>query len=265
MKTFNKILSTGFRLLTIYLICFVWFRYYFDLVLALFLSGALTLLIDFFITLTYKRKNIKASLKDEEQKKAENYANSFIFADDKKSVDFFYNLALKKHNAKKSSKFVTIEYETSRVVLYPFYTIRSFLPEDLVHIYNQANKVKATKLVVCVNEIDPQAEKLAKLLDLKILLLDKYDTYKKLMVSYGCFPEEMALKEIKPSVSSLVEYSLNRKRTKGYFFSSLILLFSSFIVRYNIYYVIFSSLLLILSLFSFFNPKFNKKIPENII
>ena len=92
-------------------------------------------------------------------------------------------------------------------------------------------------------------------------------TYFKLLKVYDFYPEKVI--ELKQSqkitINDLLAYSLNKKRTKGYFLASCIMLFSSFLVKYNLYYIIFSTLLLILSLISFINPKFNKKISENIL
>ena len=151
------------------------------------------------------------------------------------------------------------------MLLYPYYKFEEFNTEDLILTYNSAKKLNANKLVICVNKINTNVLKIKDKLDIKIIILDKYQTYEKLFKEYNYFPQEFIIKTPKNSFKSLVEYSLNKKRTKGYFIASIILLFSSFIVKYNIYYLIFSSILLILSLFSFINPKFNKKIEDNIL
>ena len=46
---------------------------------------------------------------------------------------------------------------------------------------------------------------------------------------------------------------------------SVILLFSSFILRYNVYYLIVATITTSLSLYSHFNTKFNAKNIEDII
>ncbi len=56
----------------------------------------------------------------------------------------------------------------------------------------------------------------------------------------------------------------NRSRAKGYFLSGFILLFTSLFYPYGLYYQIFASILFCLSLFSFYNKKYNVKPSDNL-
>lgn len=264
MRTFFKALSKLFRLFLIFIIALIWCRYFIeDLTISLVVTAFITLLVDALISLIFYNKNKKLNLKNSELEKADNYCNKFIFSNKAYTVNFFYNLASKRHKAKKYANYIYLH--DNKVLLYPYYKFEEFNTEDLILTYNSAKKLNANKLVICVNKINANVLKIKDKLDIKIIILDKYQTYEKLLKEYNYFPQEFIIKTSKNSFKSLVEYSLNKKRTKGYFIASIILLFSSFIVKYNIYYLIFSSILLILSLFSFINPKFNKKIEDNIL
>ena len=266
MKTFYKLLSKLFRLFLIFIISLIWCRYFIeDLTLSISLTIIITLIIDTIITLIFAKKTERANLKNSEIEKAENYCNKFIFSDKSYAVNFYYNLASKRYKARKLSKYIIVEHRENNVLLYPFYKFEDFNIEDLISTYNYAKKAKVNKLVICVNKTNANVLKICDKLDIKIIILDKYQTYNKLFKEYNYFPQEFIIKTQKNTFKSLVEYSLNKKRTKGYLIASIILLFSSFIVKYNIYYLISSSILLILSLFSFINPKFNKKTEDNIL
>lgn len=265
MKTFNKIISKIFRLFLIFIISLIWCRYFIEnLALALALTIIFTLILDTLITLIFYNKNKKLNLKNSEIEKAQNYCNKFIFSNSSYTINFFYNLVTKRYKAKKFSKYIIIEHKESKVMLFPFYKYEDFNIQDLILTYNTAKKLNMAKLVVCTNTINNNVLKVIEKLDIKIIVLDKFQTYEKLFKEYNYYPQEFIIKNTKNTFKYLMEYSLNKKRTKGYFIASLILLFSSFIVKYNIYYLISSSLLLILSLFSFINPKFNKVNTENI-
>ena len=56
------------------------------------------------------------------------------------------------------------------------------------------------------------------------------------------------LNKPKLTIKKILKNSISRKKSKGYFVSGLVLLFSSIIIPYRIYYVVFSTILIALSL-----------------
>lgn len=264
-----KLISTIFRYFTIYLIVFVWIKYY---VRNLATSVVLSLLATFFIDLTIRLIKNKLNKKNErsskENKLINSYNNALIFSEDSYVINFFYNLASTRYKVEKKSSYITIKHENYQVVLFPFITFRSFSTDDLVYVLNKLKNVVCSKIVICVNTCDNEALKLADKVGNKIEILDKEETFYKLMKEYDFYPDKkLELKEKhKLSFNDFLAYALNKKRTKSYFFASVVLLFSSFIVTNNLYYVVMSSILLLLSLISFSNPKFNKRhISDNIL
>lgn len=61
----------------------------------------------------------------------------------------------------------------------------------------------------------------------------------------------------KYSLKSVLCIALNKGRTKNYFWSSILLIFMSLFTPYNIYYLVVSTILLLLALYSRFNTRFN--------
>lgn len=59
----------------------------------------------------------------------------------------------------------------------------------------------------------------------------------------------------KITLREIFKNSISRNKSKGYFISGLVLLFTSLIIPYKIYYVVFSSILLLLSLICRLNKK----------
>ena len=265
----SSIFSMLFRISLIFLICFIWARYYIEkLYLAIIVSALATIMIDVFIKIVSTKHQTTLSIKKKELEKIEECKNSFLFGEEKQTLDFYYKLAKKKHEAVKKKEYVLVEnVNGEKIVLFPFYTYRKFTIDDLIVCINKIKNIGVTKLVICTNEYETAVSKFADKMSLKILILNCEQTYFKLLKVYDFYPEKVIeLKQSqKNTIKDLLAYSLNKKRTKGYFLASCIMLFSSFLVKYNLYYIIFSTLLLILSLISFINPKFNKKISENIL
>lgn len=62
------------------------------------------------------------------------------------------------------------------------------------------------------------------------------------------------LNKHKITLKEIIKNSISRQKSKGYFISGLILLFTSLIIPYKIYYVVFSSILFLLSLLCRLKP-----------
>ncbi len=250
-----------------FLIAFVWIRYFVgELWICLLCSIICVAVIETCLYLINTKRHRAKNTKKSEQKTIDDIATTFLFSDDKENLTFFHKLASKKHSATQKSKYIVINNPNKKVILLPFFTYNNFSCDNLLYCLNIIRKDNPKKLVICSTQIDPQAQRLARhFQEFEIVLLDKFDTYHKLLSYYDCYPEiKHTLKTTPPSKRELLRMSLNKKRAKGYFLSSVVLLLSSFIVRSNIYYVIFSSILLILSLVSYSNPKFNPPSSESI-
>lgn len=275
MKNFIKniniftIISTLARVFLEFIVSFVWIRYFVrDWVVAFICSLLCSALIEVGLFFIRKRKQSKNGNKKEIEQKIEEINLTLLFSDDKENLNFFHKLASLKHKATKKSRLVVVENPNKKVVLLPFYTYQNFSCDNLLFCLNLAQKENPQKVVITTGSVDPEVHKLAKhFQDFEIVILDKVDTFNKLFKFYDCFPEikTKMVTNARPSKQEIMSVALNRKRSKGYFFASFVLLLSSFIVRKNIYYLIFSSLLLVLALISFFNPRFNKVSPNNIL
>lgn len=270
VKIYN-FLNLFFRLILIYFIVFIWVRYYSQSIhFSIWITALVTFFVEIIIRMITGKKNNKLKLKEEELKKIELYNNTFTFNDDKYTLNFFYELAKTKHMATKKKEFVLIEHSTGeKIILFPYYTLRPFSADDLIFVINKIRNTESAKLVLCVSTVTKDALKFSSMMQRKILILEKDDVYIKLLKQYNFYPNQkdlFVLKETQTNkIKQLLKYSLNRKRSKGYFISSLILMLSSLILPYNIYYLSFSTLLLLLSLISLISPLFIKKLPEQVI
>jgi len=270
VKIYN-FLNLLFRLILIYFIVFIWVRFYSQSIhFSIWITALITFFVEVLLRLITGKRNSKLKLKETELKKIELYNNTFTFNEDKYTLNFFYELAKTKHMATKKKEFILIEHQTGeKIILFPYYTLRPFSADDLIFVINKTKNTESEKLVLCVSTVAKDALKFSTLMQKKILILEKDDVYIKLLKQYNFYPEEkdlFILKETQVSkIKQLLIYSINRKRSKGYFISSLILMLSSLILPYNIYYLSFSTLLLVLSLISLLSPLFVKKLPEQVI
>lgn len=269
MKKFNLTtsLNTALRIFIIFLICLIWSRYFISpLWISLIVTIILTFAIDFFIVYLSQKKQSKQNIQNDENEKINNYANTFVFSNNKIAVSFFLNLAKTKHIATKTTKYVIVQNQNEKIILYPCFLYRPFDCNDLTEIYKSLSIVSLKRIVICTNKVDPQVYDLCNKLPKEVFVLDAKDTFVKLYKEYNIYPPQTKLEQ-KPQnkYQALAKYALNKKRTKGYFVASLFLIMSSFISPYKIYYLVVSTILLSLTFISLFNPKFNKIEEKNVL
>ncbi len=264
MFIFQIILKCSF----VYLIAFVWSRYFFH---SLWKSSVFSLLftiaIEIFSYLIKKKKNNKMNLKIKEQDEAENMF--FSLASSNNSLNFFEKLAKTRHNLviKKKDYIIITNDEQSKIVLYPFITLNQLTPQDVVNIVKLSQKEHASKIIIPCYDYTKESQLFIKNFDFDITLLDKNETYALLYKEYQFFPEITAKykKESKLSFKDLLAYAFNRSKTKGYILSAIIIFATSLFIKLTIFYCCMASILLLFALISYINPKYNKKVTTKLI
>lgn len=269
MKKLNifKTFDVFFRLILEFLFVFVWCRYYIsNLLLSILLTVVFTAIIELLYIFILNKKNKNKSIKQQELSDMISYTNTFIYTEKTYSLNFFLELAKTKHCATKKSDYIIIDHITTKVVLFPFFMYKDFTADDLIYVYNKTKSSNPSKIIVCTNNIDSSVFKIIDKLPIKIFVLDYEQTYIKLLKEYNFYPKKTELASTpKQSFKQLISYALNKKRTKGYFFTSVLLLIYSFFIPYKLYYVIMSSILLLLSYFSFSNKKYNTPSSSSLL
>ncbi len=262
-----KTLDAFFRLFIIFLIVFVWIRYFVDSFwISLFISILTTFAIDIVFAYLKNKKQNKLNIKKQEQENIDEYINTFIYCDKKYCIDFFYKLCSKNYSTIKKSKYLIISHPETNIILYPIFLYRQLCVDDVIECYNTVKKEKPKRIIICTNSYENNVSKFTSTLGIETLLLDKQQTYISLLKKYEMYPKITKINNAnKMTFKQIILLALDKKRAKSYFISALFLLFSSFFVYYKIYYLIFSTLLLIMCFLCLVSFKFNKPISQQIL
>lgn len=268
MKKINFILQEFLKFLLIFLLIFVWARYALrKLWLSLLISLAITSVIYVILFFILRKKATKNSMKIKEKEDAENMFLSLSC--DNKRMDFFVKLASKKHqNVKKHSDYLVVTHENNvKTILFCEFSFENLTPSRFIQIYNKLKKERATKIVILCYEHDRDIDAFASNFPEKILLFNRYETYFKLYKYYDCSPEikQAYKKEKMMAFKDFIAFSFNKKRAKGYLFSSIILIISALFVRASIYYCVVASVLIVFAIISQFNHVFNVRDDSEIL
>lgn len=251
-----------------FILIFIWLRFFINSTLiAIMLSVAITLILQVLIYFLFFNHKNKLSLKSQEEEDAQNMF--FSLANVTNSVDFFFNLVISRHkNVAKNREYIKIIHQNEKTtILYPLISFKSLDEDCLISIIKKTNKPNVCKLVIVCGEFDKSLVKFIKNFDIEIVLLDKFQTYSLLYKEYEFYPQitHRYSKEMKRKFSELISYSFNRSRSKAYTLSAFALFLMSFFVKINIYYYIMISVLLIFSLISLTNTKYNYKKQEELL
>ncbi len=266
MQKVSRIFQIFFKFLMIFFISFIWVRYFVkSLLQSILISFAITIFIDIVSRIFNKKKNAQSLLRSKEREKAENCF--FSLSMDKNNLDFLFKLTSSRHCCKKLANCILVLHPESRIILFPNFSFSPLSQDDVVKIVNLAKSHNPTKIVILCYTVLKETTSFVKNFDIEVQVLDQYDTYQKLYKIYDIYPEiKYAYKKDKKlALKDLAMFSLNRSRAKGYFFSALILIFSSFFVRANLYYAIMSSFLVLLALISLYDPFSKSKTNKELL
>lgn len=268
MNKFLFIIQLFLKAFLIFLIAFVWLRFFLDKIwLAIVISSAITIVILLLSLAATRKNNQKKYLKQKEKDEATDMF--FSLANDKNYLTFFENLAKIRHpNISKKKSYILITHQDqSKTILYPFLKFKPLSLDDVNLAYLESKKEKAQKLIICCSDFEKDLISSVKSFPIEICIIDKFDTYLMLYKEYEFYPEITikSSKERKLSFKELMAYAFNRSKAKGYLIAAFFIFLTSFFVRISIYYCIFSSLLLFLALISYINPKYNSLTKKELL
>lgn len=120
---------------------------------------------------------------------------------------------------------------------------------------------KSSNLIIVCGSVLPSIKSIIKaFVDTKITIITLDDLYE-ICEENNVVVDTSNINLNKPKLTfkNLLKNSISREKSKGYFISGLVLLFTSIIIPYSVYYVVFSTALLTLSLICRLQPKTQHK------
>ena len=232
-----------------FLIIYAWLNFYirdlsFTFILSVVFSLAFTYVLFFILEKKNNKKRVTAKLTEEINK-------NFLA----------FRLLSLKEKLNLLNKILSIDYETkqtSKSILYnkgklTYCTIlathiKCITQEDLINIFEQS-KTKVDCLEIICNEVASNVN--ANLIkNLKIEFINKTKLFNDFFLKYNLYPNTSILneKELKLNWKYIFKNLFHEQKSKRYFFLGFILIFSSLILPFKTYYLIFGSGFLLCSI-----------------
>jgi len=241
----NKI----FTIFCVFIITFIWINIYIkSLKLSIFSSAIITIsfcIIYFPISFfTNKRKN----LKNTKLNNIEYLKEQLLFGNNSESIETIckaYNYTNYKIISKNH-----IYDPTSNTDLFFYFDSLEINDEKII----QAIKERYTDNIklFCINNVQLKTPQ-----NITLNIETPQQIFDKLSTTSLNLDHNISCKQHKISRAEIFKSIFNSQKSKSYFSFGLLILFSSLFTIYNIYYIIFGTALILLSLYSKLNKKFN--------
>ncbi len=263
-------LNEVFKYVVLFLLFFVWVNFYYpnflaSVAIAILLAAASSYLLT---TLFYKKKN-KTEATNQDKKNCKNASTQLVFYDLNETISFFSSVFTAKNISHKTTNFGIILYpSTPECALFlPVYSSEEITESIVINAYKQTTLLNAKRCLLCGVKFSTNAQNLAKNIQtVSMVLYGEQETYFNLLKPTNCFPQTKITFKHSGKVTPVIflQLLINKQNTKHYFYGSLFMLFASMFLPMTTYYVIFSSILLLLSLASFYSDQLfypNKQYP----
>lgn len=261
---FSFVFDFLFYTFIIFLITFIWVRMIVhNNALIWVYSVSITFLISMILFIILKKKIYNFSVSKKETIQKQKILNSLIFEQRTNVLNFllkFFN----DYDKKKHKDYLLITNKTTneKYLVFEDFSLSSLELDKIVDFVKISQKEKVNKLYIFCSSFSSSANNFCKnLKTVKIKLVNFDNFYSNYVKKQNIFPEfeERYIEKSRYSFKELLSIAFNKNKTKQYFFTGIIFLIGSIFLRYNIYYLIFTSIMFLFCLFSYFNKTYNKK------
>ena len=247
--TFSKFSNTIFLITCLFILNFIWINYYLKN-FSKSLISTLTIILAFCIIFFPIKSHIshKQNQKNSELISKDNLKQYLYFTKNDTIASLLSNI----YNLKKLTQINANHFTTDNKDIFLVFDKEIVLIENFLTMYKSCN---TNNLEIYCFSYDKNI-KTPNNININFIEFNEiYDLLKKSKANYNINLEFK--KSNKFSLKSFFCIAFTKDKAKKYFNLSLLLLFSSLFTPYNIYYIICSTILILFSIYSKFNTKFN--------
>lgn len=255
---FSLILDSTILFVTISLLIFAWVRFYtksiaISLIIGI-LIGTLVITLTFIL---YRKRTKHIKIKKEEKSKIEYLALNLPFTTKTNLLDFFKSSLQNNFNVSIQNDFLILKENNSQnsahntlhsTIFVPYFD-KNKLDMDIISLYIKIAQIsKIFSITFCAKDFDDDVKSFVKQVenyDIKLLdLTEFYCNYAKNIQ----LPQVLDITKPKLTKNELVNYAFSPARARHYLLFGLLIILTSFLVPFKIYYLISGSTLCLTAL-----------------
>lgn len=250
---FVNIIDTLFFSVVTFFIIFAWIQFFLkNLFLALFLSAFVSFGLLFIVRWFKNRKHLTLQQRANNSASFKRFKLAIQIASHTQLVNIIKKIL--PANCTIKSHFGDVVYEKNNVSHIITFLFDNELTESKLLDIIKTKRFKHI-IIICSN-INTNSQNVAKVFKNKRIDLLSLEQLFDLCNENGITIDTsyINIEKSKITLKEIFKNSLSRNKSKGYFISGLVLLFTSIIIPFKIYYVVFSTILFILSAVCRFKP-----------
>ncbi len=240
----------------VFLIVFAWINFYIrnlwtTFILSIIFSGALLFVI-FYIS---DKKKSKISQSKSENEKFNKYILAFRLTPKQKKYQLLYEILKNRYETTLTNNLLIYKKDNKRHLVIIATYIEKLSDNDIINLIDEYLIDEIDCLdIICNQNISTRKNFLN---NLEINIIDSEKLYTDYFIASNTYPnlENLNQNISKTSFKTIIKNMFIPERAKSYFFCGLILIFSSIILPYHYYYLIFGSTLLLFSIACKLIPK----------
>lgn len=256
VNLFDKI----FVSVSIFLIIYAWLNFYIrnlfsTFILSLIFSSAIIFVLYYFLNKKQERVKLNKKSTDEMNKSF----LSFRLTPKKEKLDLLYQIFSREYETKLDNGILSyVKDEKKHIVLIATHIDR-INENELINLVDEFVNLDFDVIDIICKDVSQNINSNI-FIDKKIVFLTKEKLYTDYFSKYSIFPDDS---KIDTSITKLKFRDILKnfflpEKARSYFFCGLILIFSSIILPYHIYYILFGSTLLIFAIVCKLLPKIKK-------
>ena len=232
-----------------FLIVYAWLNFYIrDLnttfILSIIFALAFTYVLFYVLNKLHNKKNLTAN----KVKEINKHFLAFRLMNLKEKLNLLQKTLSKKYETKIVKNVLTYTKDNQTFSLIVATQKSLLTEEDLINLIEEHN-IKSNNLFIICQDFQPSINlKLIK--NLNIEFINKEKLFTEYFEPNNTYPDYSILNEksLKPTLKSVAKNFLKKEKSKQYFWLGFVLIFSSIILPFKIYYLIFGSAFIICSI-----------------
>ncbi len=256
VNLFDKI----FVSVSIFLIIYAWLNFYIrnlfsTFILSLIFSSAIIFVLYYFLNKKHERVKLNKKSTDEMNKSF----LSFRLTPKKEKLDLLYQIFSREYETKLDNGILSYVKDDKKHIVLIATHIDRIKENELINLVDEFVNLDFDVIDIICQDVSQNINSNI-FIDKKIVFLTKEKLYTDYFSKYSIFPDDS---KIDTSITKLKFRDILKnfflpEKARSYFFCGLILIFSSIILPYHIYYILFGSTLLIFAIVCKLLPKIKK-------
>lgn len=244
-----KLIDRTFISFCLFLLLYAWINFYLRNLLATFIiSSVLTASIVFIIFTHLSSKAKSRSNLESVQIDIDKNFLAFSLLPENEKANLIKTILDREHLTKIEKNKVYYNIDNKKICI-AFLNNDISNQNDLIYAVNELTLSGVDKICLVANVTNQNIETRI-LKNTEIEIIDKTKLYTDFFLKYEIYPDKTNLveKNDKINLAKILSKILDENRAKSYFFVGLILVFSSIIIPFRTYYLIFASIFLCLAI-----------------